>query len=361
MSSTNAEEFSKRWLINKARRSTVLAKILDQAPLRRSTRELPRVSEGEQVGVAFVGILFGLAVSDGASSFAGLVRESGLRDVPAPAATHYLVGFALTVASFIGYYTSTNAPRLRVRFFNIPILQFLLDVLMVVAYFFVFQYAEGGASSEASASAQPEAILVFVSFALYTVWDFLGFRLQADPLSCLALGKVPTAAYGSRRWVTFGFTLLAGLVWLLVEVCDHRGETSVVVIDLTLVGLVVSYRLFKSFWDSGIDYRNQVDISADRTVTESTSAFRAAGDRVPYSEYDLRRVVPEGVAANYWVLRQLAADELWSPAEDEGLRRSVSTLMELGAISAATSQAGAATLRLTPKGVAYIGALLATD
>ena len=187
----------------------------------RTFRELPeRESDQNRTGVAFVAVLFSLVVGKIAEKFIDPVQLLIKPPTPLPnpdwrwvAVAHYSVGLVLTVTSFVGYFASKNGPQLRIKFFNLPFVQIVLDSTMVIAYFFLATYAE--TEKTPTPDARPEAYIVALSMLLYVVWDAFGYRIAKDPLSALARGKEPEKSYGPRRWVTVAFfVVFAGVAVL---------------------------------------------------------------------------------------------------------------------------------------------------
>lgn len=232
-----------------------------------------------QTGVAVTGFLFALVIGDLAISIAELLQPifqqtlvplsaepmydsdilSGER-VKEVLRTRYIsllhlsVVTTLTVTSVIGYYTSVNLPKLRVRFFNKPFLQFLLDVMMVFVYFLLIQVAETPTSA---ADARPEVYLVFLSFVLYALWDLVSYMLTVDGDAQKALGRDydPTAPrkYGRRRWVTVWFTAVAGVMAIGIGIYGNYLSTrGVAVVDSILIVILLVYRIAKSVVDDNI-------------------------------------------------------------------------------------------------------------
>lgn len=170
---------------------------------------------------------------------------------------HLAVAATLTVTSAIGYYTSVNLPKLRVRFFNKPFIQFLLDVTMVFVYFLLIEVAE---ESLSDADARPEVYLVLLSFILYILWDVVSFKLSLDDNAQKVLRgdqynkrQDRRRNYGPRRWVTVGFAVAAGIMAVVIAMCGSRlSPGEVVVVDLVLIVILLLYRMVKSIVDCKI-------------------------------------------------------------------------------------------------------------
>jgi hypothetical protein len=232
--------------------------------LGRVLRTLPEVDRAEKrSGATFVNILFGLVVTDGAVKLArqGVVWwADGWDAVEVTRVTHLAVALALTILSWIGYHQSQQYPPFLIKFLNIPFVMFILDVLMVVAYYGVTLLAENGSPIEGPVlehSALPEALLIFVVFVLYAMWDYLNYRLFKDPAyaSSMETPRPPDTNLGPRRHVTFRALLTAGALLATVWLLDPSSPAWVAVIDLILVSFLVLYRVAKQAVDPKVKIR----------------------------------------------------------------------------------------------------------
>lgn len=134
-----------------------------------------------RVGLSFIEVLFALVVARALDPLAKF------DSIPAIGLSHLALAFVLAVTSWIGYHNSWNRPRFYIRFANLPLWQFVFDVLLVVAYWFCAVSAEGtGTDLGRSASALPESIVVAVSFVLCSLLPLgLGWLRHSEirPLS----------------------------------------------------------------------------------------------------------------------------------------------------------------------------------
>ena len=190
-----------------------------------------------RVGLSFIEVLFALVV---ARALDPLAKYSS---IPGVGISHLAVAFVLTVTSWIGYHNSWNRPRYFIRFANLPLWQFLIDVLLVVAYWFCAVSAEGtGTDLGQHVSARPEAILVAISFVLYCLWDWVGYAIRK---SDLYPNSPPGRDVPRRRYVTIVCTAVAvafaGLVWLV----DPNSTCTVVGTDILLIALILVFRFAK--------------------------------------------------------------------------------------------------------------------
>lgn len=206
------------------------------------------ISDEDRVGITFVDVLFALVVAE---------IMSPLRrywTLPGTAFSHLAVAMVLTLGSWIGYHLSANRPQYAPKFFNLPLLQILLDVAMVIVYWMTATTAplpEHVAYIDVPApvaSALPESILVSAALLLYVFWDRVGRAIQTRP----HYPSIVQKSYDpGRRKITFIFWLLSlavvGFAWYV----DRRWRNHwgwVVGIDIILIVLLVLYRAAKEVW-----------------------------------------------------------------------------------------------------------------
>lgn len=204
-------------------------------PKRWPVRE-PKVDE-QSVGMSFVAVLFALVVAKVLEPFASFPDLSG------PQVSHLLVAGVLTLTSWIGYHNSLNRPRYFIRFPNLPLLQFLLDIAMVVVYWLVASTAEVRSGNPSS---RPEATLVLIAFFLYIAWDGVGYLIRRDERY---QRRVLVMDSPRRRAVTWW---AAGVAVLFVALAWSVGESArtAYLVDFGLVLLLVGFRLAKEWVSS---------------------------------------------------------------------------------------------------------------
>src|SRR5262249_2621206 len=112
--------------------------------------------------------------------FGFVIRELFLRLQNWPNLTtavqwHLIVGTTLVLGSWIGYRRSLNRLSYEVKFFNLPLVRFIVDQIMLVLYFriAVLTKVDGSDLPAASVLTTDTARLVVYVFILYVVWDFL--------------------------------------------------------------------------------------------------------------------------------------------------------------------------------------------
>lgn len=229
--------------------------------LRRLYKTVPELDTAEKrSGATFVNILFGLVVSEGVRQMVLALREAYLVEpadlfgaidaLHAARVSHLGLALVVTTLSWIGYHQSQKYPPFLIKFVNIPLFTFALDVLMVASYYGLIATAESAGGSDEpmiGASVRPETGLVVFVFVLYVAWDEAGFRLFRDPEYSFRMQTLrrPEVERGPRRRVTLGAFVGSILIGVLVLTVDPDAPRAVIAIDALLVALVVAYRLAK--------------------------------------------------------------------------------------------------------------------
>ncbi len=209
---------------------------MSRSEFRRNIFEKPEQRDESLVGITFVDVLFALVVGRVLQPVA-----AGL-EIPNAGKAQLLVAFTLTVTSWIGYHNSWNRPRYFIRFINLPLAQFLIDVALVIVYWLTATWVEGFPLEDERSSALPEAALLTISFALYILWDHVGFRIRlSDRYFGTPLGRDVLA----RRRVSQVFFLTTLLTTVLIYLCSPSETGQVIAIDTWLVIVLVGYRVAK--------------------------------------------------------------------------------------------------------------------
>lgn len=202
-----------------------------------SHRQRRTAVDKTRVGLSFIEVLFALVVARALGPLANYasISEAGY--------SHLGVAFVLTVTSWIGYHNSWNRPRYFIRFANLPLWQFMIDVLLVVTYWFCAVSAEGtGTDLGRYVSARPETVCVALSFVLYCLWDWTGYAIRK---SDLYPESPPGHDIPARRYVTMVCAtvaiLIAGVIWLV----DPASTRVIVGVDVGIIALILAFRFAK--------------------------------------------------------------------------------------------------------------------
>lgn len=200
-------------------------------------RRRPTSIDETRVGLSFIEVLFALVVARALDPLADYSK------IPGVGLSHLAVAFVLTVTSWIGYHNSWNRPRYFIRFANLPLWQFVIDVLLVVAYWFTAVSAEGtGTGLGQHVSARPETLFVAISFVLYCLWDVVGYAIRR---SDLYEKSPPSLDVPGRRYVTRVYAAVAVAVAAIAWVVNPRNSTTIIFIDCGLIALILAFRFTK--------------------------------------------------------------------------------------------------------------------
>jgi hypothetical protein len=195
----------------------------------------PPEIDPRNTGVTFVDVLFALVVGK-------ILDVSTSGALPGAAIGHLLVGAVLTITSWVGYHNSVNRVRYFLRFWNLPIFMFLVDILLVYDYWLVPVTAQ----HQVAAHNEPEVLstttLVAIAAGLYVVWDFIALRIRkSDKYKARPEGQdIPYRRYPSMA--LFGLTVAVLGVVYYAEPCT---TAPVVLIDVLLIVLLLAYRTLK--------------------------------------------------------------------------------------------------------------------
>lgn len=200
----------------------------------------PPHKDSASVGITFVDVLFALVIGE------ILTPLRHYHDLPGYGVTHLGVAAVLTLTSWVGYHNSHNRPQYLIRFVNKPLAQFVLDILMVLAYWLAAVSAEIPEDGRAlHPSANPEAGVVLAAFCLYVLWDIVAREIRRDER--YRARPVSRDVPGRRNATYVGF-LIALVIAAVVEVSHPDTSGAVYVVDIALIVLLVGYRLLKEYW-----------------------------------------------------------------------------------------------------------------
>ena len=235
----------------------------------------PELDDSARVGLSFVAIGYGVVL-------VAVFPLTPLAHIGVAGWFHLGLAAFMLIISYMGYYSNrVKYTAWRVKFFNFPLLQY------IVSFGILFLYWELGVTlPKRGSQATPvsEAIIVLIVFTAYLAWDFLEVAVQESVkynrklLDTRQYDKLPPLAenYTRRpgrrmikartRWfakdartdraVTFLFTCLSALGLALVVSYHSQGTTAIAIVDsLYIIGLF-AYRYCQWKW-SNFWYRLQ--------------------------------------------------------------------------------------------------------
>jgi len=204
-------------------------------------------------GLRYTDILFGFVIRE------LFLRLQNWAKLDHAVQLHLVVGFTLVLGSWIGFRRSLYRPLYQLKFFNLPLIRFLLDQLMLILYFRIAVLTPApevetvliSGPQAASNLAQDTNRLVLYVFVLYALWDLFGIwmtRTMGDdgkpryPEVDAKEGK-KTENQQAINWWGIGITgsclLFSGVLWLFAG-CLNPSQ-----LFLSTIVLLLAYRWFK--------------------------------------------------------------------------------------------------------------------
>lgn len=187
-------------------------------------------------GLGFVDVLFALVVG------AVLQHLQEPWKVGGATLAHLVLAGAATVSSWIGYRNSASRSEFKIRFVNLPFLQFAIDILLVALYWVLANGVEGLKGSPRQVPTYKlEVAAVFAAFCLYLAWDLVGLLMHGNDKYQFKNENLP-----ARQKVTVAFTTVVMVLWVVLTVREqsHHAPT-VIAVDVMLIALVLAYRVVK--------------------------------------------------------------------------------------------------------------------
>ena len=216
---------------------------------RRRVRQITPKLDERSVGIGFVDVLFALVMGQILASVNWNVLHSadwaGLFSRPHPHIANLLVATVVTLASWIGYHNSVNRPRFKIRFINWPLLQFVVDIVLVLDYWLLATLA--GGSAGVPPSSRLTAFLVFLAFLLYCFWDLISFLIgrQRKYQELIQPPEDRWPGYNLRRNATTWLCALLILIAWQVDAHINESTASIYLLDIAIIGVVVGFRIAK--------------------------------------------------------------------------------------------------------------------
>jgi hypothetical protein len=179
------------------------------------------------VGLVFVDVLFAAVATK-------ILEQSSRGGVPFKGKTQLGLAAVLTITAWIAYHNSTNRAAYKMAYINLPLVQFLMDLLLVYLYWLVASSAEQDATTRPTVV--PEALMLAVVFLIFLGWDQVALAMRR---SSRYPGVTLTDDRPRRRVVTIGFFGVFAVFAVLSTVADPRDRYLIGALDLALaVGLI---------------------------------------------------------------------------------------------------------------------------
>jgi hypothetical protein len=199
----------------------------------------PSEDTKHDTGLRFTDILFGFVISQ---IFLRLQQWSSLSEF---SRMQLVCSTALVLGSWIGFRRSLNRPDYELKFFNLPLLRFLLDQMMLILYFRVATLTPLDPDKSVDVTQVTHdtlKALVFV-FVLYFLWDLAG-QAMALPRNRYPTGKKYPKSKRDLTGlsITFAFLLATLAFWHIADSIENVNETALMIAS---TGVLVAYRWVK--------------------------------------------------------------------------------------------------------------------
>lgn len=211
----------------------------------------PATTEQADTSLRYTDILFGFVIRE------LFLRLQNWSQLNSGVRWHLVVGITLVLGSWIGFRRSLNRTTYDVKFFNLPLLRFLVDQMMLILYFriAVLTKVDGTSLPNPSDLAADTVRLVLFIFVLYVVWDLLGIWMakakvrvaagNTDPrYPRLQEGKItnpkevqPINLVGF--FISVSILAILALLWRINDLLDPNG------LFMAIFLLLLAYRMTK--------------------------------------------------------------------------------------------------------------------
>lgn len=211
-------------------------------------RPIPEVEKFD-TSLRYTDILFGFVIRE------LFLRLQNWAQLDSAVRLHLLVGITLVIGSWIGYRRSLYRSGYQVKFFNLPMIRFIADQVMLILYFRLAVLTEVAGKQQLLGSdlSRITIRLVLYVFILYTIWDILGIWManaktsgrdgNAKPLYPLIIDSTMSEKEHPVNWLGFSITVGSLLLVALIS-CLANCLTFKVSLPATIV-LLLLYRWAK--------------------------------------------------------------------------------------------------------------------
>src|SRR5580704_8445009 len=185
-------------------------------------RPIPEVEKFD-TSLRYTDILFGFVIRE------LFLRLQNWTQLDSDVRLHLLVGITLVIGSWIGYRRSLYRSGYQVKFFNLPLIRFVTDQIMLILYFRLAVLTEVGGKGQLPGADLSRATirLVLYVFVLYTIWDIFGIWMakaktigsdgKAKPLYPLLIDSTMSEREHPVNWLGFSITVGSLLLLALIS------------------------------------------------------------------------------------------------------------------------------------------------
>jgi hypothetical protein len=221
----------------------------------------PAVVSKLDTGLRFTDILFGFVIRE------LFLRLQNWSELDGYVQAQLVASTVLVLGSWLGFRLSLNRSAWEVKFFNLPLIRFVLDQVMVILYFKIAvltpqdPHAPGAVTPSADDLVHTTIQTIFWIFVLYAVWDLLGVAMWwvndgtgSPKYPKIGTDNEPIKGTRARRDLAAPLITLAilAIVFFLWRYVDPRtaSESGSVWVFVVMSAVLLLYRLAKEIKNS---------------------------------------------------------------------------------------------------------------
>jgi hypothetical protein len=217
----------------------------------------PAELDSDKAGVSFIDVLFGLvvaavatvAISQATTNLKTAFVQSAVSSLVVY--TQLAVAFVLTVTSWVGYHGSHQRSRFKLKFVNLPLLQFTDDVLLLGLYSAAV-FTVSGSGFVTSESGRAQVVVLACVFLGYVLWDSLSEWMRGSNLYRTVMVWRPVKSSGEptfsyRFLITGAFFLIISISAAAVWLTEPVGG-ALVAVNIGIIVLLILYRALQDYF-----------------------------------------------------------------------------------------------------------------
>jgi hypothetical protein len=211
------------------------------------SQEAEPIDADHDSGLTFTDILFGFVIS------AIFVRLQNWGSLEGFVRWQLVTSVVIVLGSWIGFRQSSNRSKYKLKFFNLPLLRFILDQIMVLLYFriAILTPTHPTELDPADLANSTLEVLLFI-FVLYLLWDIGNLLMSWQ-------WRRPQSKYlnSTADWIGLAITTFFGLCFAVLLHVDNEIDVGAQQASLLFgiaVALLIAYRFAKDVrnaWKDG--------------------------------------------------------------------------------------------------------------
>jgi hypothetical protein len=212
----------------------------------------PNESEHD-TGLRFTDILFGFVISQ------IFLRLQNWGELQGFVRWQLIVSTIIVLGSWIGFRRSLNRQTYELKFFNLPLLRFILDQAMVLLYFRIATLTPSDPAKvvDPSSLASDTLEALFLVFALYALWDIGGLLMSWGWTSSASKYRKMSADWTGLTITAIFLASIGALLYVDREI--HVGASQA---SLLFAGAAIALLAYRWAKDVRSTWRQAVETSS---------------------------------------------------------------------------------------------------